>query len=85
MTVASEQSTAAVHPRAHPPGFWRARLGAMASRGEVDGPRVDEAQAALSYWRKRTFLIRETNVTEAQADELLDLIDRHAAEAARTR
>jgi hypothetical protein len=80
MTAASDQTIPTVRPRAHPPGFWRARLGALASRGETDGPRVEEARAALAWWRHRTFLIRETDVTEAQADELLDLIDRHTAE-----
>ncbi len=65
---------------------WRARLGVLASRGETDGPRVAEARAALAFWRTRTFLIREMNVSPEHADQLLDLIDHQpdaeAAEAA---
>ncbi|SIS03712.1 hypothetical protein SAMN05445060_2276 [Williamsia sterculiae] len=29
---------------------WRARKGVLASRGEVEGPRVAEADAALAFW-----------------------------------
>jgi hypothetical protein len=58
--------------------FSRARLGVLASRGETDGPRVAEARAALSYWRTRTFLIREMNVSPERADALLDLIEAEA-------
>lgn len=65
------------HPRAHPVEFWRSRLGAMASRGEIDGPRVDEARAALSWHRTRATLIRE-GVTDERAGSLMDLLDQHA-------
>src|SRR5690606_40841903 len=37
-------------PRSRPPESWRGRLGALTSRGETDGPRVDEARRALSWW-----------------------------------
>ena len=37
---------------------WRARLAVLASRGEVDGPRVAEARAALSYWQFKRQLDR---------------------------
>lgn len=56
---------------------WRARLGVLASRGETDGPRVAEARAALSWWRRRTFLIKELDITPERADSLLDLIEQH--------
>jgi len=60
---------------------WRARLGVLASRGEVDGPRVAEARAALSYWRTRTFLIREMDITPERADALLDQLTEDQAQA----
>ena len=59
---------------------WRASLGVMASRGEVDGPRVAEARSALSWWRRRAFLIRDTDMSPERADELLDLIDQRPHE-----
>lgn len=37
---------------------WRGRLAVMASRGEVDGPRMEEARAALSYWQFKRQLDR---------------------------
>jgi hypothetical protein len=52
---------------------WRGRLAVMASRGEVDGPRVTECRAALSSWRLHNFLTREWGYTEARADELVNL------------
>lgn len=75
MTATSPPLTA-TPPRTHSVEFWRSRLGAMASRGETDGPRVEEARTALSWWRTRAFLIREGSSPE-QADELLDLIAEH--------
>lgn len=53
---------------------WRARKAVMASRGEVDGPRVEECTSALTWWRHRTYLVRDMGMSEVQADELLDLI-----------
>lgn len=64
---------------------WRARLGVLASRGEVDGPRVDECRYALSIWRTRTFLLRELGISDERADELINKLiadDRERAEAA---
>ncbi|MGE4024694.1 hypothetical protein [Mycolicibacterium sp.] len=63
------------HPRSRTMESWRARKAVLASRGEVDGPRVAECNAALSFWRRRTFLIRDTGLTPERADVLLDLID----------
>lgn len=57
---------------------WRGSLGAMASRGEVDGPRVQEATAALAWWKHRAAMI-DTGVSPERAEELADLI---AAETA---
>ena len=71
----------AVDARSRSVESWRARLGALASRGETDGPRVAEAKAALSYWRRRTFLVNECDVSEAQADALLDLINQQTETA----
>lgn len=67
----------AVHPRTRSMESWRARLGVLASRGETDGPRVAEARAALSWWRRRTFLIKEMDISPERADSLLDLIEQH--------
>ncbi|MGH3556417.1 hypothetical protein [Mycobacterium sp.] len=83
-TAASDQTTAppaATHPRSHPVEFWRARLGALASRGEVDGPRVAEARAALSWYRTRSFMVKEMSLSPERAEALLDQIDAEAAEA----
>lgn len=63
------------HPRSRSMESWRGRKAVLASRGEVDGPRVAECEAALSFWRRRTFLIRDTSMSAERADELLDLID----------
>jgi hypothetical protein len=52
--------------------FWRARLGALASRGETDGPRVAEARAALSWHRTRAFMVKEMNLSPERAEALLD-------------
>lgn len=60
----------------------------MASRGEVDGPRVAEAKAALSWWRARGLLVDDLSVDPVRAESLLALIfpeigtDAEAAEAA---
>ncbi|KZS70063.1 hypothetical protein A4G26_25825 [Mycobacterium kansasii] len=67
--------TATPHPRTRSMESWRGRKAVLASRGEVDGPRVAECDAALSFWRRRTFLVRDTGLTPERADELLDLID----------
>ncbi|ORB40952.1 hypothetical protein [Mycobacterium persicum] len=64
------------HPRTRSMEQWRSRKAVMASRGETSGPRVDEADAALSWWRVRSFLIKEMDVTEARADALMDMLDK---------
>ena len=87
MTTAAESTVTApaqpaaqpAHPRTRSMESWRARKAVMASRGETTGSRVDEADVALSWWRHRTFLIKDMGSTPEQADALLDLIDRHAA------
>lgn len=60
---------------------WRARKGVLASRGETDGPRVEECNAALSFWRLRMFLVREFGMTVEHVDAVVDqmLADREAA------
>lgn len=55
---------------------WRGSLGAMASRGEIVGPRVQEATAALAWWKHRTAMI-ETGIDPERAEELADLIAEH--------
>ncbi|MDV3291911.1 hypothetical protein [Mycobacterium avium] len=81
-TAASDQTTAAAHPRTRTMASWRARKAVMASRGEVDGPRVAEADAALTWWRHRTYLVRDMGIAAEHADKLMDLIaDRYAADA----
>ncbi|MDV3135419.1 hypothetical protein [Mycobacterium sp. 29Ha] len=73
MTATSPPATA-THPRTHSVEFWRARLGAMASRGETDGPRVDEARAALSWLRRRASLMKTLDISEERAESLMDVI-----------
>lgn len=81
-TAASDHSTPpVVHPRTRSMESWRARKAVMASRGEVNGPRVDQCDAALDWWRHRTYLIREVRVAPERAEALLALIEQHAAEA----
>ncbi|POX88376.1 hypothetical protein C3473_27290 [Mycobacterium kansasii] len=72
MTTASTART--VHPRDRSAKSWRGSLGAMASRGEVDGPRVQEATAALAWWKHRAAMI-DTGIDPERAEELADLID----------
>ncbi|MDA4101465.1 hypothetical protein MMON44395_07655 [Mycolicibacterium monacense DSM 44395] len=62
------------HPRTRPMESWRGRKAVLASRGEVDGPRVAECDAALAWWRIRSRLVVEMGITEERAESLLDLI-----------
>lgn len=80
MTTATQDHIAA-HPRTRSMEGWRARLGALASRGEVDGPRVEECKTALAFWRTRSFLVREMGLSGERADDLLDQIEDGAEEA----
>lgn len=75
MTTASPAHT--VHPRDRTAREWRGSLGAMASRGETDGPRVDEARAALNWWKHRQAII-DTGISPERAEELADLISAEA-------
>ena len=62
-------------PRSRPPETWKARLGALASRGEVDGPRVDEARAALAWWAAHKLfgqMIDRGQLSIDTAERLLD-------------
>lgn len=81
MGAMTASASTPAHPRSRPMESWRARKAVLASRGEVDGPRVTECAAALSFWRRRTFLIRDTGLTPERADALLDLIDTDAERA----
>ncbi|KWX25624.1 hypothetical protein AFM11_05185 [Mycolicibacterium wolinskyi] len=67
-------------PRTRSAKGWRARLGAMASRGEVDGPRVAEAKAALSWWKARGLLVDDLGVDPVRAESLLAVIFPEVAE-----
>jgi hypothetical protein len=51
---------------------WRGRIAVLASRGEVDAPRVDECRAALSNWRLHRFLTVECNRSEEFAAAVVD-------------
>lgn len=69
-----------VHPREHSARFWRARLGAMSSRGQRTGPAVDEVKSALQWWRVRSFLVKEYSGYEASViDAMMGQLDRLAA------
>lgn len=79
MTAATNVS-APQHPRALSMQSWRARLGAFASRGETSGPRVDECNIALDWWRDRTYFIEHKGVDADEAESLADMLN-HAAVA----
>ncbi|MDP7727624.1 hypothetical protein [Mycobacterium sp. TY813] len=80
MTTAASAAAPTVHPRDRSMESWRARLGAMASRGETDGPRVAETRSALAWWKHRQAII-ETGIPPERADQLADLINAETAEA----
>ena len=67
------------HPRTRPMESWPGRKAVLASRGEVDGPRVAECDAALAWWRIRSRLVSEMGITEERAESLLET-DRSAAQ-----
>lgn len=86
MTAAASEHSTAAHPRTRSMESWRARKAVMASRGETDGPRVAEADAALSWWRHRTYLVRDMGIPPERAESLLELVrqpDAHAEAVAR--
>lgn len=54
---------------------WRATVAVLASRGEIDTPRVVEARAALSWHRCEGFFSREVergSLDAATAEKMLD-------------
>lgn len=53
---------------------WRARKAVLASRGEVDGPRVEEANRALSWYRAKALIEREVKAGAIPATEAPRLI-----------
>ncbi|UXA10758.1 hypothetical protein KXD97_22115 [Mycobacterium sp. SMC-8] len=63
------------HPSSRPASSWRGTLGVLASRGETTGPRVEEAQVALS-WHRLTDAIRAEAergfLTESRAESLIN-------------
>lgn len=97
MTAASPDSTtqhesSATTERREPPRLrwrdrsmasWRARKAVLASRGEVDGPRVAACNEALSYWRMHATLLRELQIDADAAHSLLSVIEQHDAAVSR--
>lgn len=72
--MASSETYQRVDPASRPMQAWRARKAVMASRNEIDGPRVEECAAALRYWRFRQQL--EWALTEGLVDQgLVDEAD----------
>lgn len=66
-------------PRSRSVNSWRSSLGVMASRGETTGPRVEEAQHALGFYRLQRGLDSEVergNIDAATASEMLDILTR---------
>lgn len=62
-------------PDSRPRSAWAGRLAVMASRGETEGPRVDEARRALSWHRLNAAVRAEVDtgyLTEADAQRLID-------------
>lgn len=86
MTTAAAPDQATTDPPADPrsrtASGWRGRLGQLTAAGVTDGPLVDEARAALGWWRTRTFLIKEMGLPAEAADALLDETDAPAAAVA---
>lgn len=80
MSGMTASTPTSAHPRTRSMESWRGRKAVLASRGEVDGPRVAECDAALSFWRRRNFLVREMNISEDRAESLLDLIEAEPSE-----
>ncbi|KUI11450.1 hypothetical protein AU192_01290 [Mycobacterium lehmannii] len=65
------------HPSSRPASSWRGRLAVMASRGEVDGPRVREAQRALAWHRLNAVISAEADASyldHADADQLIETV-----------
>ncbi|MBF6161056.1 hypothetical protein [Nocardia cyriacigeorgica] len=64
-------------PRSRPPETWKSRLGALASRGEVDGPRVEECRRALAWWAAHKLFSGEIDrgaMTVELAEQMLDML-----------
>lgn len=53
---------------------WRGRKAVMASRGETSGPRVEEADQGLTWWRHRGYLVNDMGMSEADAEALLEFL-----------
>jgi hypothetical protein len=56
---------------------WRATIAVLASRGEVDTPRVVEARTALNWHRCQRFFAREIArgaLTPTLAEKMLDQV-----------
>lgn len=75
--TAADSTTAVAHPRTRSMESWRGRKAVLASRGETDGPRVQECAAALDWWRNRATLVNQIGMSAAAAEDLLDWLDAH--------
>ncbi|MDA4108160.1 hypothetical protein MHOL44478_12925 [Mycobacterium holsaticum DSM 44478] len=62
-------------PQSRPMASWQGRLAVMASRGEVDGPRVDECRRALAWWRCHNVIAAEVDRGAIAADRAAELIE----------
>jgi|GEM_PF-4398327 len=71
--MSAPHGAVAVHPRDLNWESWRGKIAAYGSRGEVDGPRVDEATAALKWHRDRKNLL-DMGMSETDAEALLELL-----------
>ena len=61
-------------PRSRPAHSWRGRLAVMASRGEVDGPRVREAQHALAWHRLNAAISAEADAGHLDRADAAQLV-----------
>ena len=62
-------------PRSRPRSAWQGRLAVMASRGEVDGPRVDECRRALGWHRISGAIHAEVDRGTIEADAAAELVE----------
>ncbi|MGV0645068.1 hypothetical protein ABQE44_16895 [Mycolicibacterium sp. XJ2546] len=83
MTVQNRDTRSGyAHPNTRPASSWRGRIAVMGSRGEVDGPRVDECRFALSWHRLAEAINAEVSagfLSDEQAAELINQLPGGAA------
>jgi len=70
--------TAGTDPRDYTRSSWSGHLGALASRGEVDGPRVNQAKRAMAHLDYERALQHGVKLEIHTREEAIAIADRHA-------